>query len=83
MRHYVEFKRHSNRQLQKHEWYDLNTIPFPARTKTLVITKYIDTWYQNRFRYGINHFATKTDNLRKQKLRFVIKQNIKLLNKKF
>ncbi|XP_011493794.1 PREDICTED: glutamate receptor 1, partial [Ceratosolen solmsi marchali] len=76
LRHYVEFKRHSKSQLLKHEWYDLNTIPFPARTKGLVITKYIDTWYQNRFRYGISHFSTKIDDLKKQKLRVAVFEHL-------
>ncbi|OXU31196.1 hypothetical protein TSAR_015943 [Trichomalopsis sarcophagae] len=77
IRRYVEFKRRSsNRQLHKYEWYDLNTIPFPARKKGLIVTRYIDTWYQNRFRYGINHFTAKTDDLRRQKLQVAVFEHV-------
>ncbi|KAJ8680096.1 hypothetical protein QAD02_015883 [Eretmocerus hayati] len=76
IRHYTKFKRNTKGQLQVYEWYDLNTVHFPARVRGLVTTKYIDTWYANRFRYGINHFASKTRDLRKQKLRVAVFEHI-------
>lgn len=51
------------------EWYDLQSIEYPANQNDFVATNYIDTWYQGRFRYGNDHFPPKTKDLQKKKLK--------------
>lgn len=68
IKRYNVFKRRSGEQVTR-EWYDLNTIYYPATVKGLVVTKYIDSWYRRRFRYNIDHFPQKTQNLRGKRLR--------------
>lgn len=70
IRRYSAFKRRSGEQTFR-EWYDLNTIYYPARIKGLVQTRYIDSFYRGRFRYGVNHFPPKIDNLQHKRLRSV------------
>ena len=70
IRRYSAFKRRSGEQLFR-EWYDLNTIYYPARIKGLVQTKYIDSFYRGRFRYGTDHFPQKIKNLQHKRLRYV------------
>lgn len=69
LRHHVEYKRRPDGPWKKREWYDVETVRFPARVKGLVVTHYMDTWFSNRFRYGTNHFKSKTKNLKGKKVK--------------
>ncbi|XP_076759272.1 ionotropic receptor 68a [Xylocopa sonorina] len=67
---------HRSGQDTINEKIDLNTVHFPAHAKTFTTTKYIDTWYQGKLRYGTNHFIEKTTNLRNKHLRIAVFQHI-------
>lgn len=70
IRQYNAYKYRSGEKAFK-EKIDLDTVYFPAHRRTLTATKYLDTWYQGKLRYGINHFREKTINLQKKHLQFV------------
>lgn len=70
IRQYNAYK-HRSGEISLKERIDLNTVYFPPRKRRLTATKYIDTWYQGKLRYGTNHFTEKTNNLQKKHLQFV------------
>ena len=68
IRQYNALKRSSREEILR-QWYDLNTIYYPARVKGIIKTKYVDSWYRGKFRYGNNHFPLKTKTLQRKHLR--------------
>ncbi|XP_076182411.1 ionotropic receptor 68a isoform X2 [Ptiloglossa arizonensis] len=64
------------------ERIDLNTVYFPAYKETFTATKYIDTWYRGKLRYGTNHFTEKTTNLQNKHLRIAVFEHIPAVTKK-
>ncbi|KAL7293182.1 hypothetical protein TKK_0013330 [Trichogramma kaykai] len=78
IRHNFKLKRRlaGDKQLQKYEWYDLNIIMFPAQTKGFVVTRYIDTWRENRFRHGVGHFTSKIHDLKGKKLQIAVFEHV-------
>lgn len=60
----------------------MNTVYFPPRKRRLTATKYIDTWYQGKLRYGTNHFTEKTNNLQKKHLQIAVFEHIPAVTEK-
>lgn len=54
------------------ERIDLNTVDYPSYDRDFTAIKYIDAWYNGKFRYGNDHFVPKTKDLRGNALRFVM-----------
>ncbi|XP_012342425.2 ionotropic receptor 21a isoform X2 [Apis florea] len=81
IRQYNAYKHRSGEILLK-EKIDLNTVYFPPRKKRLTATKYIDTWYQGKLRYGTNHFTEKTNNLQKKHLQIAVFEHIPAVTEK-
>nr|XP_012139079.1 PREDICTED: glutamate receptor ionotropic, kainate 4-like [Megachile rotundata] len=78
---YNAYKHRSGEKTFK-EKIDLDTIYFPTNKKTLTKTKYIDTWYKGKLRYGNNHFIEKTNNLQKKHLRIAVFEHIPAVTEK-
>lgn len=55
-----------------YEWFNLETVQYPTRSKYFVRTYYVDTWYKGRFRYSKNHFADKTTDMSRNMLEVAI-----------
>ena len=68
-------KRRSGEQVYR-EWFNLETVYYPVRVKKFVLTHYLNTFYRGRFRYDIDHFATKTENLKRKGLKVAVFQHI-------
>lgn len=49
---------------------NLETVYYPNQKQKFVITKYLDTWYDGKFRYGKNHFVQNISDLKGKTLRF-------------
>ncbi|XP_076380939.1 ionotropic receptor 68a [Megalopta genalis] len=61
---------------------DLYTVYFPSRGRRHSSIKYLDTWYHNKLRYGVNHFTKTTLNLQKRHLRVAVFEHIPSVTKK-
>ncbi|KAL2720880.1 ionotropic receptor 40a-like [Vespula squamosa] len=60
---------------------NLETVYFPNRKQKFVITKYLDTWYNGKFRYGKNHFVQKISDLKGKTLRVSVFEHIPAVTK--
>ncbi|KAL2721084.1 ionotropic receptor 40a-like [Vespula maculifrons] len=60
---------------------NLETVYFPNQKKKFVITKYLDTWYNGKFRYGKNHFVQKISDLKGKTLRVSVFEHIPAVTK--
>ncbi|XP_076661207.1 ionotropic receptor 68a isoform X2 [Halictus rubicundus] len=79
-----QYNAHKHRSGEKtfEEKIDLYTVYFPSRGKRLSSMKHIDTWYHNKFQYGVNHFTKTTLNLQKKHLRVAIFEHIPSVTEK-
>ncbi|XP_043282722.1 ionotropic receptor 21a [Venturia canescens] len=73
-------KRRSGERVSR-EWFNLETVYYPARVKNFVITRYLDTWYRGKYRYGENHFTSKIDNLRKTVMKIAVFEHVPAVTK--
>lgn len=71
IRRYNAYTHRSGEKISK-ERIELDTVNFPVHRKSFTKTKYINTWYQSKLRYNINHFTDKTIDLGKKHLRSVL-----------
>ncbi|XP_035734845.1 uncharacterized protein LOC118447232 [Vespa mandarinia] len=55
---------------------NLETVYFPNQKQKFVVTKYLDTWYDGKFRYGKNHFVQKISDLKGKTLRVSVFEHI-------
>ncbi|KAI4499966.1 hypothetical protein M0802_004836 [Mischocyttarus mexicanus] len=60
---------------------NLETVYFPSQKKKFVITKYLDTWYHGRFRYGKDHFIQRISDLKGKTLRVSVFEHIPAVTK--
>ncbi|XP_016906358.1 ionotropic receptor 21a isoform X1 [Apis cerana] len=81
IRQYNAYK-HRSGEISFKERIDLNTVYFPPRKRRLTATRYIDTWYQGKLRYGTNHFTEKTNNLQKKHLQIAVFEHIPAVTEK-
>ncbi|XP_053986684.1 ionotropic receptor 21a-like isoform X1 [Hylaeus volcanicus] len=81
IRRYNAYQHRSGEKISK-ERIDLDTVYYPAYEKILTATKYIDTWYRGKMRYGNNHFTEKTTNLHKKHLRIAVFEHIPTVTEK-
>ncbi|XP_015174946.1 PREDICTED: uncharacterized protein LOC107065607 [Polistes dominula] len=59
----------------------LETVYFPSQKKKFVITKYLDTWYHGKFRYGKDHFVQRISDLKGKTLRVSVFEHIPAVTK--
>lgn len=58
------------------ETLNLETVDYPVQVDGFVVTRYLDTWQNGKFRHGLNHFLPKTRDLRRKSLRVAVFQHI-------
>ncbi|RLU21499.1 ObirIr68a [Ooceraea biroi] len=80
IRRYNMYKHRSGERVIN-ERIDLNTVQYPSRTRDITTTKYIDTWYDGKLRYGNAHYVSKTKDLHGNGLRVAVFEHIPAVTK--
>ncbi|XP_066594491.1 ionotropic receptor 21a-like isoform X2 [Prorops nasuta] len=71
IRHYNSYKNRSG-QKSSTEPIHLETVHFPPHKGKLLVTKYVDTWYHNKFIFNNQHFPEKTGDLQNKTFRVAV-----------
>ncbi|XP_025271183.1 ionotropic receptor 40a isoform X2 [Camponotus floridanus] len=75
VRRYNTYKYRSGEKIAA-ERIDLDTVYYPSPTRDFTAIKYIDTWQDNKLRYGNDHYVSKTADLHGNSLRVAVFEHV-------